>query len=289
MLSTEQVAHFNTFGFIVLPHLLSSTEVSEIQEEFDEVMLEERQGESFRGVKRQAVMAFAELRPKLLSLIDDNRIYEPIEQLLGPDFLWWGSDGNLYVGDTAWHPDATNPELGHSRIKVAMYLDNVTKDTGCIRFIPGSHRIPLHTDLHPLRMWRTIQVIAEGRTGEASLKPFLDQGLDPNKPVFGIDQADLPGYSIESNPGDVIMFEQHIFHGSWGGHTGRRMFTLNYFANPTTEDQIAVIKDMHHQTMGTMQALSFRQRDQAHENTFLQNNRPRIKRMVSKLQEFGLT
>ena len=147
MLSTEQVAHFNTFGFIVLPHLLSSTEVSEIQEEFDEVMLEERQGESFRGVKRQAVMVFAELRPKLMSLIDDNRIYEPIEQLLGPDFLWWGSDGNLYVGDTAWHPDATNPELGHSPIKVAMYLDNVTKDTGCIRFIPGSHRIPLHTDL----------------------------------------------------------------------------------------------------------------------------------------------
>ena len=216
MLTDQQVRHFRTFGFVALPGLFPSDEMSEIEREFEEVMEEERQGQAFHGEKRQAVMAFAELRPKLMSLIDDDRIYGPMEQLLGPEFLWWGSDGNLYVGDTSWHPDAPDPEMGHGRIKIAFYLDPVTRDSGCIRFIPGSHRMPFHDQLRPLRMWRTLQTIAEGRQTEEALKPYIEQGLDPNKPVFGVEQPDLPGHAVESNPGDVVFFEQHLYHGSWG-------------------------------------------------------------------------
>ena len=108
MLTDQQVLHFKTFGFIALPGLFPPDEMAEIEREFEEVVVEERQGRPFLGEKRQAVMAFAELRPKLMSLLDDDRIYEPMEQLLGPDCLWWGSDGNLYVGDTTWHPDAAD-------------------------------------------------------------------------------------------------------------------------------------------------------------------------------------
>ena len=251
MLTDQQVRHFRTFGFVALPGLFPPDEMAEIEREFEEVMEEERQGQAFHGEKRQAVMAFAELRPKLMRLIDDDRIYEPMEQLLGPEFLWWGSDGNLYVGDTSWHPDAPDPEMGHGRIKIAFYLDAVTRDSGCIRFIPGSHRMPFHDQLRPLRMWRTLQVIAEGRTGEEALKPYLEQGLDPNKPVFGVEQPDLPGHAVESNPGDVVFFDQHLYHGSWGGRTGRRMFTLNYFANPTTQEQLDALRDMHKQSHGS--------------------------------------
>ena len=86
MLTDQQVRHFRTFGFVALPGLFPSDEMSEIEREFEEVMEEERQGQAFHGEKRQAVMAFAELRPKLMSLIDDDRIYGPMEQLLGPDY-----------------------------------------------------------------------------------------------------------------------------------------------------------------------------------------------------------
>ena len=288
MLTNEHVAHFRAFGFVALPGLFSPDEMEQIGREFEDVMEEERQGQSFGGEKRQAVMAFAELRPKLMSLIDDDRMYEPMEQLLGPDFLWWGSDGNLYVGDTAWHSDAAEPEMGHGRIKIALYLDAVARDTGCIRFIPGSHRLPLHDDLRPLKMWRTLQTIAEGRQGEEALKPYIEQGLDPDKPVFGVEQPDLPGYAVESQPGDVVFFEQHLYHGSWGGRTGRRMFTLNYFANPTTREQVDALKDMHEKSVGGMQALQYRKRDGAHEEAFLDSDRPRIKRMAGKLRELGV-
>ena len=288
MLTDQQVLHFRTFGFVALPGLFAPNEMAEIEREFEEVVVEEREGQPFRGEKRQAVMAFAELRPKLMSLIDDDRIYGPMEQLLGPDFLWWGSDGNLYVGDTAWHPDAPDPEMGHGRIKIAFYLDAVTRDSGCIRFIPGSHRMPFHDQLRPLRMWRTLQTIVEGRQTEEALKPYLEQGLDPNKPVFGVEQPDLPGYAVESQPGDVVFFEQHLYHGSWGGRTGRRMFTLNYFSNPTTQAQVDAIQDMHRTTMGAQQAIQYRTRQQAHEDAFLECDRPRIKRMADRLRELGV-
>ena len=164
MLTDQQVLHFKTFGFVAMPGLFSPDEMSEIEREFEEVVAEERQGQPFRGEKRQAVMAFAELRPKLMSLIDDDRIYGPMEQLLGPDFIWWGSDGNLYVGDTAWHPDAHEPELGHGRIKIAFYLDPVDRDSGCIRFIPGSHRLPFHDQL---RAAQDVENAADHSRGQA--------------------------------------------------------------------------------------------------------------------------
>ena len=148
--------------------------------------------------------------------------------------------------------------------------------------------MPFHDQLRPLRMWRTLQTIVEGRQTEEALKPYLEQGLDPNKPVFGVEQPDLPGYAVESQPGDVVFFEQHLYHGSWGGRTGRRMFTLNYFANPTTQAQMDAIHDMHKTTMGAQQAIQYRQRQQAHEDAFLECDRPRIKRMADRLRELGV-
>ena len=49
-------------------------------------------------------------------------------------------DGNLYAGDTHWHSDGygTRPVLS---IKMAFYLDRVTRETGALRVIPGSHRV----------------------------------------------------------------------------------------------------------------------------------------------------
>ena len=288
MITAEQKSHFETFGFLVARQAFSPEEMDAISREFDDLVEEDRQGRPFDGEKRQAAMAFVERRPLLMQLADDDRIYEPIGQLLGPDFIWWGSAGNLYVGDTDWHPDASEIELGYGRIKVAFYLDPVAKDTGCLRVVPGSHRMPLHGELGPLRYWRVKQAIAEGRSSPEALKPYLDQGLDLDKPVFGVDARDVPGFPLESQPGDLVFFNQHVWHSSFGGRTGRRMMTLNYYANPTTDEQVDLIRRQH-ENSANLQALSYTKRDQAHEEAFMNSDRPRIKRMVAKLVELGLT
>lgn len=263
MLTPEQKAHFDIFGFIVLRQAFSPAEIQAINQQFDEVLDEDRQGQPFNGEKRQAVLGFVEKRPLLTQLVEDDRIYEPLEQLLGPEFVWIGSDGNLYVGNTNWHPDGSN--MGYKRIKVAFYLDPVTKETGCLRVIPGSHRLPLHEEL----------------------KPQMERRSDPTWAPFGALPPDVPCFPLESQPGDVVFFNQNLWHAAFGGRTGRRMFTLNFGAKPVADDHIAYLVRVYQSNLKHVEQMQYTQANRVYEDAFLQSTRPRIQGMVGKLLELG--
>ena len=262
MLTAEQISYFETFGFLLMRQYFSPEEMEAITREFDQLIEADRKGKPFEGKERGSVMAFVEKSPLLMPLIEDDRIYEPMEQLLGPDFLWQGSGGHLYVGPSGWHSDDSVP--GYDRIKINFYLDPVTKDTGCLRVIPGSHRLPLHEDLNPLR----------------------PQRKDPSLMAFGIQGADVPAFPLETQPGDVVFFHHNILHASYGGTT-RRMFNIGYYANPTTDKQLEFVRWAY----GL--ALKFRKenegKEQKHEEAFLNSERPRIKGMATRLKEQGFT
>ena len=267
MLTQEQISHFETFGLIVLRGLVSSEEMGAISEEFNEVLDEDRQGELFKGDHRQQVIGCVEMRPAMMSIVDDDRIYEPLEQLLGPDFIFWGSDGDLFVGDKVYHPDGSprnEAEFEYIRIKVGFYLDPLRKDTGCLRVVPGSHKKPLHDALMP-QLHRP--------KGSA--------------PPFGVEGRDLPAFPLETEPEDVIFFDQNTWHGSFGGGTGRRMLALSYFADPTTEDHIGYLRWNYENAFDHIRGSSFTQKDYVHEAAFLDSDRPRIKSMMAKQKDLG--
>ena len=263
MLTTEQIAHFETFGFVIRQQCFSATEMAEIISTFDDVLTEDRQGQPFAGEARQAVLGFIEKRPLLSGLVEDDRIYLPLEQLLGPGFVWIGSDGNLYVGDTGWHPDGS--VLDYGRIKVALYLDPVTKDTGCLRVIPGSHRLPLH----------------------AALDPLKQQRRDQDHLVFGAEGSDIPSFPLESQPGDVVFFNQNLWHSAFGGKTGRRMFTMNFGAQPSKDENIEFLKRVYQGNLKHVENMQYTQSARVYEDAFLYSDSPRIKGMVGKLVELG--
>ena len=81
MISPEQIAFYETFGFLVFRQLFSAEEMAVIDAEFEAVMTEDLAGQPFCGDKRYAVGGCVERRPALRRLIDDDRIYEPVEQL----------------------------------------------------------------------------------------------------------------------------------------------------------------------------------------------------------------
>ena len=193
-LTPEQLNHFDTFGFIVWRQAFSPDEIADISARFEDVLAEDRQGQNFSGDKRQGVHGFLELRPELQRLLEDDRIYTSVEQLLGPGFVWIGSDGNLYVGDTRWHPDNS---AAYRRVKVAFYLDPVKAETGCLRVIPGSHLPGMGDRLREL--W-----------------PIDETGESP----YGVAGSDIPFFPLESLPGDVVFFNQRVFHSAYGGRTG---------------------------------------------------------------------
>jgi hypothetical protein len=262
MLSAEQVAHFETFGFVLLRQAFSPQATADIIRNFDEVLAADRHGQTFDGQKRQIVLGVIEQRPLLTSLVESDLIFEAMEQLLGQGFVWIGSDGNLYVGDTGWHPDSTHPT--YRGIKVALYLDPVTKESGCLRVIPGSHRSPFHEALAPLR-----------------------HGSNPAATPYGVPARDIPCFPLESQPGDVVMFAQSTWHASFGGKTGRRMFTLNFAARPTTPEHEAMLSKMYHANLAYTQTEAYTRTGRVYTDDFLNSDHPRIRSMTGKLVEMG--
>ncbi len=82
--------------------------------------------------------------PWARSLIEDPRLLDVMESLLGPDLLVFTS--TFFVKDagtdaiTAWHQDATYFGLQpYEHVTAWVALSEASVEAGCMRFIPGSH------------------------------------------------------------------------------------------------------------------------------------------------------
>ena len=254
MLTQGQIAHFETFGFLVLKSLFTPQEMAIIKRESDEIFDELREGEAFPGEARQAVIPFFERRPFMSKLADDDRIYNIGVDLLGADFILDCTEGNLHVGDTDWHCEQPG-DFPLRNTKITFYPEPVTRDTGCLRVIPGSHVAGSPDLLGPLR---------------ASPK-------EPDYRPFGLLPSEIPCCYFESQPGDVMVFTESVLHAAFGGKSGRQQHAISFFANPKTEDEVALVKSRYERTK-----LSYRP-----SQTYINSDRPRIRRMVSKPVEWG--
>jgi hypothetical protein len=202
-LSQQQLAQFNTFGFLSFPGLLNDR-IGRIIEEFEVLWALQNgghHGQAHDGKRRSCIAPCIDRSVYLSTMLDDPRLEGIAASILGDDFNYMGSDGNLYAGDTGWHSDGWHKNLIH--IKLAFYLDPVGRDTGCLRVIPGSHKI--------------------GDTfAEALQRDIYD--VEKN---WGIHGRDVPCVALETKPGDVVLFNHNTKHSAFGGSARRRMFTMN--------------------------------------------------------------
>lgn len=203
ILTEQQIAFFETFGYLGFPGLVADR-IEDITREFEAVWSERgggHYGKPHEGTARSCIVPFIDQREYLCTLLDDPRILAIANSLLGDDFNYMGSDGNYYVGDTGWHSDGWHPEIRH--IKLAFYLDPLTRDTGCLRVIPGSHHI-------------------EDRYARS-----LHENVRRSEELWGVAGRDIPAVALETQPGDVVCFNHNTKHAAFGGGTHRRMFTIN--------------------------------------------------------------
>ena len=202
-LTDQQVSFFHTFGYLSFPSLMANC-IDEIESAFEALWEENgggHNGQPHDGRARSCIAQFVGRSERLSMLLDDPRILGITKTLLGDDFNYMGSDGNYYVGDTGWHSDGCHKEILH--IKIAFYLDPITRDTGSLRVIPGSH---LPGD------------------GYADL---LSQQTSKSQDLWGISGQQVPAVALETQPGDIVCFNHNTKHAAFGGSSRRRMFTMN--------------------------------------------------------------
>jgi hypothetical protein len=127
-LTKEQLAAWETFGFLSLPSLLSDR-ADQIITDFEEVWDVYgggHDGKPHEETARSCIVPFLDSHPGLCSLLDDPRILGLATGLLGDHFNLMGSDGNYYAGDTGWHSDGGHKAGDPIHIKIAFYLDELT-------------------------------------------------------------------------------------------------------------------------------------------------------------------
>ncbi len=191
MLTPEQIAHFETFGFLFMRQVFSSEEIEKITLEAEILWEENRRSEavSKNGISMDA---FVERSPLLTELVDDDRIFHSVEQLLGSDFVWVGSEGNVTKNaDHRWHSDRKcwrkeeEEDITYRRIKIMLYLDPVTKDTGCLfirnwepkkRMLNLSH-LAHWEKIYPVILWNQNRVTSYYLI-TASFTAYTEDGMD---------------------------------------------------------------------------------------------------------------
>ncbi|MDE0068429.1 MAG: phytanoyl-CoA dioxygenase family protein [Caldilineaceae bacterium] len=210
VVTEAQRHHFRTFGFVAFPQLFTPAEIERYGQALERSLRRKRGGADFDGKERDVVNPMIEHdRDVFYPLLDDERLLGIVDGLLGEDSLFTGgNDGNMYVGSTPWHTDVNgvSPNVHMlPTMKTAFYCDPVADGHGCLSVIPGSH--------HPEVCRQLYDAIQAG--------------------VFDINSPDVPGRTpLESMPGDVMAFDHRLWHSSWGGKIGRRMFTFNWASCP---------------------------------------------------------
>ena len=94
---------------------------------------------------------------------------------------------------------------------------------------------------------------------------------------FGIAPSDVPSFSIESEPGDVVVFTENLLHASFGGEAGRHQHALSFMGNPKTDTEMAGIRAHYEKAKYGLHPAE----------SYVHSDSPRIRRMVSRLVEWG--
>ena len=218
-LTTQQKDFYKQFGYLHFPGMLNDS-VEWIIQEFETVWAK---CQSVKHTGEQRTMFpgnFICQTPKLCSLMDDPRIQGMCEGLMGPDYQCHrsGLADDFYSGDTGWHSDLM-PNCGFYKhcehIKIAFYLDPVTRDTGALRVIPGSH-IP-------------------GDRFSDTMQEYLNKS--------GLAGKDVPAAALETKPGDVVLFTHNGETCVIPVEAGvNRMFVMNMQAYPHAPGAHAEVK-----------------------------------------------
>lgn len=207
-LSDQHILDYRDQGYLIPPYRLEPDLLHALQQALDQLIRDNPgvrpeklvsahiEGQNDEGVKGSR---------RFLELAMHPPIVEMVEQLIGPDVILWGCHVFCKPAaegfETPWHQDGHYwPIRPLATCTVWVALEPSTRENGCLRVIPGSHRGGvLHPHLHEDRNDLTLnQRMADGA--------FVDK-----------DAVDL-----ELQPGQMSMHDVYMIHGAQANRSGQR-------------------------------------------------------------------
>lgn len=211
-------------GYVVLPQVLSSDEVGELNDELVRLVRGELGPVAGSAVGPDATAAQAlaatlcvhfphKLSSRCAAAVRHPAVVAALVELLSPDvkcvqsMAFVKSEGKP---GQAWHQDEQFiPTRDRSLTAAWIALDDATVVNGCLWALPGSHRPGV---LYPLREQQ-------------------DERFDCTQEAHRFPYRDEDAVALEVRAGDVVLFDGYLLHRSLpnaGGHGLRRALVSHY-------------------------------------------------------------
>ena len=206
-LSAAQVTQYREQGFLSPVPALSAQEASEARAQVEAI--EAANGGTWpraQSLKSHLIYTFLD------RIVHHPKILDAVEDILGPDILCWSSrwfikdknDG----GFVSWHQDVPywGLDVGENILTAWVAISPATRDNGCMKVIPGSHR-----SLVPHREGVSNNLLLRGQ--EVAVK------VDESKAVY-----------MALDAGQMSIHHGLMFHGSAENHADERRigFAIRY-------------------------------------------------------------
>ena len=207
ILTEAQVGAFQRDGFLSPVRAMSAERARHYRERFESL---EARVADIKKMKTKSHL----LCPWVLEIAEDPHILDIFEDLIGPNLRCWSmawrvkkADGETFAG---WHQDA----YYGSAVPVvlgALALSECGSRQGCLRGVPGSHKwgILRHEETDDPR-----SILARGQ--------YISEPFDESAAV-----------DFELRPGEMVMFDNSLIHGSATNHGPDRRFLLLVEMLPT--------------------------------------------------------
>ena len=226
LLSQEQIDRYQNQGAIAPIRIMDSDAAFAYRRQFE--ALEEEIGEEAQGRFRiKAHLPF----PWLTELIHNSTMLDAVEDLIGPNIVVWGSSfftkkahDHRFV---SWHQDSTYYGFEPAEsITVWVAFSDSTRETGCVRILPGSHKgdaVMRHVETFDpdniLARGQTIEGVDETETVDLEVRAG-EMSIHHNKTVH----SSMPNPSDQPRIGFAIhIVPPHVRQTQFDGATGTLM------------------------------------------------------------------
>lgn len=222
MLSELEIGQFRAFGYVVLKGCLSTAEVNNLLQAYQEVMAVAPSYNYFGQSGTKMVAPFVDKHDAFGALIEHPGVMAAMRDIWGTECLYIaGSDMWANYDETPWHSDG-QPGREAKTLKTAIYLEEMGPNSGPLNIIPGSH--------HP----------------EFCAAIFRSCGVwDRGRPRLRLDKEKIPGMiPLYTQPGDVVLWDNRLWHSAFKRKDGQARKTMFIGYTPDPGDDLLAIQDL---------------------------------------------